>query len=170
MADSSASAYGSKVFQRETGWADESRSRISRSRCPRNGASTVRQIAEKPAALRVPRGRGSPLCRDSGPTETQRGASDAAAISLRLIVEAVLTTWAIPAAPAARATASSPSGWASALNAQGAVSTGMLRGWPSTVVRVSTRLTSTSTRGRRRTCCQARTFSPTVTSSSAPPA
>jgi hypothetical protein len=76
----------------------------------------------------------------------------------------------IPAADAARAVASSPSGCSSPCAAIGATATGIAQGVRSIVVAVVTRATSTSTRGRRRRRRQAASFSARVVSSHDPPA
>ena len=57
------------------------------------------------------------------------------------------TTMIVPAAAAARAVASSPSGWASFCEAIGATITGRAIGWPRIVVASETVDTSTSMRG-----------------------
>ena len=76
----------------------------------------------------------------------------------------------VPAAAAARAMPTSPSGCASRWNATGATSTGIDTVVPSTVVAVDGSATSTSTRGRSCQRRKASTFSRSVHSSSAPPA
>jgi hypothetical protein len=82
----------------------------------------------------------------------------------------VLTTISVRAAPAPRAVASSPSGCARRWNAVGAIRTGIETSVPSTVVLVSVWVTSTSTRGRRKTSAKAPRLAASVSSSSAPPA
>ncbi len=76
----------------------------------------------------------------------------------------------VPAAAAARAMPTSPSGWARRWNATGATSSGIDTVVPSTVVAVVGSETSTSTRGRSRQRPKASTFSRSVRSSPAPPA
>ncbi len=83
------------------------------------------------------------------------------------IVESVKGT---PAAPAARAVASSASGWASPWAAIGAIASGSAVGVPSIVVDGSTTLTSTRTRGRTVRRRHASSFAARVASSPAPPA
>ena len=92
------------------------------------------------------------------------------AISSSVYVAMVLATMSVRAPPAAFAVASSPSGWARRWKAVGAISTGMETEVPSSVVEVSIRLTSTRTRGRRKTSAKAPRFAASVISSSAPPA
>ena len=82
----------------------------------------------------------------------------------------VLSAMMVPAAAAALAEASSPSGWASRWTATGASSTGNSIRWPRTVVDGSIFDTSTRTRGRSRSRWKAARFSLRVTSSSAAPA
>ena len=74
----------------------------------------------------------------------------AAAISSIEALDIVEGTNGIPAAAAARAVASSASGWASPCEAIGAIATGIDAGRPRNAVEVSIRETSTSTRGRNR--------------------
>ncbi len=62
------------------------------------------------------------------------------------VVERVERIITVPAAPAARAVARSPSGVARRWNAVGATRIGIATGWPSTVVAISRRETSTITR------------------------
>ena len=78
--------------------------------------------------------------------------------------------YGIPAAAAARATATSPSGWAIPAPAIGAIASGIAHGSPSIVDAARTRATSTSTRGRSVRLRHAATFSPRLTSSHEPPA
>ena len=75
----------------------------------------------------------------------------------------------VPAAPAPRAIAASPSSWAICWNAIGATSAGIETGVPSTVVCVATSVTSTSTRGRNLKREKASRFQRSVRSSPAPP-
>ena len=76
----------------------------------------------------------------------------------------------VPAAAAAPAIASSPSGWTRRWKATGATSSGIETPVPSTVVAAVTSETSTRTRGRRRQCANAATLASSVRSSPAPPA
>src|SRR5437762_4987367 len=84
-------------------------------------------------------------------------------------VDTVLTTMTVWAPRAARAAASSPSGRARRLKAVGASSTGNAIFSPRTVVLGSTRLTSTSSRGRKTIRWKARRLAASVHSSPAPP-
>ena len=76
----------------------------------------------------------------------------------------------VPAAAAARAIATSPSGSTRRWKATGATSSGIETSVPSTVVAVLTSQTSTSIRGRSRRRAKAATLSRSVRSSPAPPA
>ena len=76
----------------------------------------------------------------------------------------------VPAPAAARAIASSPSGWTVRWKAVGATNSGIELSVPSTVVAVVTRETSTSMRGRKIQRSNAARFSRSVHSSFAPPA
>ena len=76
----------------------------------------------------------------------------------------------VPAASAARAIATSPSGWASFWKATGATSTGCFSSAPSSSIRVLTSDTSTSTRGHSSQSANASTLRRRVRSSPAPPA
>ena len=71
----------------------------------------------------------------------------------------------VPAAAAARAIATSPSGCATRWKATGATSTGSATSCPSTVVAVEASATSTRTRGRRCQRRKAATLSASVSSS-----
>ncbi len=84
-----------------------------------------------------------------------------------MIVE---TQKSVPAAAAARAVASSPSAASIPCIANGATSSGIETGVPSTVVAVVISDTSTSIRGRNRQRPYAAAFARSVTSSPAPPA
>ena len=75
-----------------------------------------------------------------------------------------------PAAAAARAVASSPSGCMSPCAATGAIATGMLAAAPSSVVAAVTPETSIRTRGRSVRRRHAARLSASVSSSQAPPA
>ena len=75
---------------------------------------------------------------------------------------------ASPAAPAARAVDASPSAHIAPCGPVGAIMIGAATRSPSTVVVMSTRATSTSTRGRIASRSKARRFSASVTPSSAP--
>jgi hypothetical protein len=83
-------------------------------------------------------------------------------------LESVLRHIGVAAAEAARAMASSPSGWARRWYAVGAIPTGIAIRRPSRVVERSRVPTSTSTRGRSGSRSNAARFSRRVTSSFAP--
>ncbi len=76
----------------------------------------------------------------------------------------------VPAAAAARAIPGSPSGCASFWIAVGATRSGIDTSAPSTVVAAETDATSTSTRGRSFSRCQASTLPESASSSPEPPA
>jgi hypothetical protein len=80
------------------------------------------------------------------------------------------TTIIVPAAAAARAVASSPSGCAIRCDAIGATMSGRAIGWPSTVVASETCETSTSIRGTSHQRAQAARLPRNVSSSRAPDA
>ena len=81
---------------------------------------------------------------------SQRGPAPAVAISACELVVSVETAMRTPAAAAARAVATSPSGSIRRCIANGAIPSGIVTGVPSSVVAVVTSLTSTSIRGRNR--------------------
>ena len=87
-----------------------------------------------------------------------------------LVVAAVLSVYTAPTAPAPRAVASSPSAWNRRWNPVGANSTGWGSSSPNSGTRVSSRLTSRSTRGRSMWASSRSRFQPSVRSSPLPPA
>ena len=91
-------------------------------------------------------------------------------MSLNVLPELLETTIGTPAAAAARAIATSPSGSAARCSVIGAIPRGRSYVVPSRSVEVSTWRTSRRMRGATRMDCQAATASPTLISSRAPSA
>ncbi len=149
--------------------------RTSRSRRPNTGESAVTTSAVHPASSarrtrhRVTSGSG---CRYSWNQTAAAGSTDLAAATTAptATVEAMLDTSTVPAAAVALAVASSPSGCARRWNAVGATTTGIDARAPGRATARSRTGVPRRIRGSSASRPNARSFSPSTTSSAAPPA
>ena len=158
------------MFAHTTPSGSSTGSRMAPSRRPDTGESTVTQSAAYPAAsARAARSRISAW---SSVTYgwNHRGHVAASATSSMVRFEPMLSPMKTPAAVAARAVATSPSGSRRPCSANGAIPIGIVTRRPRMVVERSRALVSTSTRGMKRHRAKASMFSRIVRSSPAPPA